>query len=124
MGNACGETKYAEDGVINRTTLTNSQVTNSDIQNSTLTASAIKDLTAIDDASAEKVADAIAGLSTEQLLSLASAIQDAFAPVEGDEPDSITSPEVPTTIIGLRDALLGRPSGWARFGSYVVPIYK
>lgn len=124
MGNACGETKYAEDGVINRTTLTNSQVTNSDIQNSTLTASAIKDLTAIDDASAEKVADAIAGLSTKQLLSLASAIQDAFAPVEGDEPDSITGPEVPTTIIGLRDALLGRPAGWARFGSYVVPIYK
>ena len=118
MGNACGETKYAEDGVINRTTLTNSQVTNSDIQNSTLTACTIKELTAIDDASAEKIADAISGLDSKQLLSLATAIQDAFAP------DSISGPEVPTTIIGLRDALLGRPSGWGRFGSYVVPLYK
>ena len=78
MGNACGETKYAEDGVINRTTLTNSQVTNSDIQNSTLTACTIKELTAIDDASAEKIADAISGLDSKQLLSLATAIQDAF----------------------------------------------
>lgn len=124
MGNACGETKYAEDGVINRTTLTNSQITNSDIQNSMLSASSIQGLTSIDAASAEKIADAVAGLDSRQLLSLASAIQEAFAPVEDDEPPATTSPELPTTIIGLRDVLLGRPSGWAKFGTYVIPLYK
>lgn len=102
MGNACGETKYAEDGVINRTTLTNSQVTNSDIQNSTLTACTIRELTAIDDASAEKIADAISGLDSKQLLSLATAIQDAFAPVEGDEPDCLKSGVCGTTATRYR----------------------
>lgn len=115
---------YAEDGVINRSTITNSQITNSTVQASDLVSCSIKDLANIDESSAKRIVDAIAQLDSNQLSALATAIQESFSPVDGDEPTALEGPELPTTMVGTRDQMLGRPDGWAKFGPYSIPLYR
>jgi hypothetical protein len=121
---ACNcSTRYAEDGVINRSTITNSQITNTTVQASDLVSCSIKDLATIDAASAKTIADAIAQLEPAQLAALVNAIQECLSPVDGEEPTALEGPEIPSTIVGTRDQLLGRPDGWAKLGSYSIPMY-
>ncbi len=124
MGTCNCNTRYAEDGVINRSTITNSQITNSTVQASDLVSCALKDLATIDASSAKRIVDAIAQLDSTELMALANAIQECFTPIDGDEPAALEGPEVPTTIVGTRDQMLGRPDGWAKFGPYSIPLYR
>lgn len=122
---ACNcNTRYAEDGVINRSTITNSQITNTTVQASDLVSCSVKDLASIDAASAKTIADAIAQLEPAQLAALVNAIQECLSPIDGEEPAALEGPEIPSTIVGTRDQLLGRPDGWAKLGSYSIPMYR
>ena len=39
-------------------------------------------------------------------------------------PPESTEPDITTTVIGSRDAVLGRPVTYAKFGDYLIPLYK
>ena len=126
MSDSCCSLEFARGGVIDESSVTNSQIVNSTVQASTITASAIEMLVSIDAASAVVIAEALARLSPAQLKSLAEAIHNAHGAVYGAEPvRSSSGEELPTTVVGQRTFLLGEPDAWEmRKDGLCAPVFR
>lgn len=126
MSDSCCSLEFARGGVIDESSVTNSQIVNSTVQVSTITASSIEMLASIDAASAVVIAEALARLSPAQLKSLAEAIHNAHGAVYGAEPVRFSSgEELPTTVVGQRTFLLGEPDAWEmRKDGLCAPVFR
>lgn len=126
MSDSCCSLEFARGGVIDESSVTNSQIVNSIVQASTITASSIEMLASIDTASAVVIAEALAKLSLAQLKSLAEAIHNAHGAVYGAEPvKSSSGEELPTTVVGQRTFLLGEPDAWEmRKDGLCAPVFR
>lgn len=126
MSDSCCSLEFARGGVIDESSVTNSQIVNSTVQASTITASSIEMLVSIDAASAVVIAEALAKLSSAQLKSLAEAIHNAHGAVYGAEPvRSSSGEELPTTVVGQRTFLLGEPDAWEmRKDGLCAPVFR
>ena len=126
MSDSCCSLEFARGGVIDESSVTNSQIVNSPVQASTITASSIEMLASIDAASAVVIAEALAKLSSAQLKSLAEAIHNAHGAVYGAEPvRSSSGEELPTTVVGQRTFLLGEPDAWEmRKDGLCAPVFR
>lgn len=126
MSDSCCSLEFARGGVIDESSVTNSQIVNSTVQASTITASSIEMLASIDAASAVVIAEALAKLSSAQLESLAEAIHNAHGAVYGAEPvRSSSGEELPTTVVGQRTFLLGEPDAWEmRKDGLCAPVFR
>lgn len=126
MSDSCCSLEFARGGVIDESSVTNSQIVNSNVQASTITASSIEMLASIDAASAVVIAEALAKLSSAQLKSLAEAIHNAHGAVYGAEPvRSSSGEELPTTVVGQRTFLLGEPDAWEmRKDGLCAPVFR
>lgn len=119
---SCGSLEYLEGGTLKSVTIINSQIVNSSVANSELESCTLKTLAGLDEASAEKIADAIAKLSPEQLAALAKALTGAVSTAKA-KPAASEGPALPTNLYGKRTASLGEPTAWLSFGGYVIPGY-
>ena len=72
-------------------------------------------------AGATKIADAIAALPAESLKTLTEALSPVFP--EGTAPADTANSIVPTTVVGDRTALLGKPTGWVSINGKNVPTF-
>lgn len=126
MSDSCCSLEFARGGVIDESSVTNSQIVNSTVQASTIIASSIEMLASIDAASAVVIAEALAKLSSAQLKSLAEAIHNAHGAVYGAEPvRSSSGEELPTTVVGQRTFLLGEPDAWEmRKDGLCAPVFR
>ena len=126
MSDSCCSLEFARGGVIDESSVTNSQIVNPTVQASTITASSIEMLASIDAASAVVIAEALAKLSSAQLKSLAEAIHNAHGAVYGAEPvRSSSGEELPTTVVGQRTFLLGEPDAWEmRKDGLCAPVFR
>ena len=126
MSDSCCSLEFARGGVIDESSVTNSQIVNSTVQALTITASSIEMLASIDAASAVVIAEALAKLSSAQLKSLAEAIHNAHGAVYGAEPvRSSSGEELPTTVVGQRTFLLGEPDAWEmRKDGLCAPVFR
>jgi hypothetical protein len=126
MSDSCCSLEFARGGVIDESSVINSQIVNSTVQASTITASSIEMLASIDAASAVVIAEALAKLSSAQLKSLAEAIHNAHGAVYGAEPvRSSSGEELPTTVVGQRTFLLGEPDAWEmRKDGLCAPVFR
>lgn len=126
MSDSCCSLEFARGGVIDESSVINSQIVNSTVQASTITASSIEMLASIDAASAVVIAEALAKLSSVQLKSLAEAIHNAHGAVYGAEPvRSSSGEELPTTVVGQRTFLLGEPDAWEmRKDGLCAPVFR
>lgn len=126
MSDSCCSLEFARGGVIDESSVTNSQIVNSTVRASTITASSIEMLASIDAASAVVIAEALAKLSSAQLKSLAEAIHNAHGAVYGAEPvRSSSGEELPTTVVGQRTFLLGEPDAWEmRKDGLCAPVFR
>lgn len=122
----CGGLEYISGGVINGASVINSQITSSDITSSTFTSGSIVNLAQIDESSAKTVADALAGLSADQLKALAAALFAAMPMTSAVAPVSSESGVIPTTIYGGRTAIMGEPDMViaAPDPNFVIPVYR
>lgn len=125
MSQGCGSIDYLNGGTMTGVSILNSQVTNTTISSSTLDSSTISNLTALDEKSAQVVADAIAALPADKLQALVNALLAALTPKAAPTPAlSEESDAIPTDIIGARSSVLGDPDTWLALGEYVVPMYS
>lgn len=126
MSDSCCSLEFARGGVIDESSVTNSQIVNSSIQASKITASSIEMLASLDEASAVVIAEAIAKLSPAQLKLLAEAIHNAHSAVYGAEPARMTDgDELPTGVVGQRTFLLGEPDAWeTRKDGLCAPVFR
>lgn len=126
MSDSCCSLEFARGGVIDESSVTNSQIVNSTIQASKVVASSIEMLASLDEASAVVIAEALANLSPAQLKSLAEAIHNAHGAVYGSEPARMTSgEELPTAVVGQRTFLLGEPDAWeTRKDGLCAPVFR
>lgn len=121
----CGAIEFLKYGAISESDIVSSRITNSTITGSTIESSHIQQLASVDAASAQRIADAIAQLSTEQLSLLATALAKALpAAPFGSPPAETASSELPTAVLGERGKLLGAPAQWLQYKDFVVPAYK
>ena len=124
---SCGELGPIDGGLIKNSTIQNSTITGSEftggeVRASDLVSCNLKNTASCDAASARTIADAIAGDETAS-----GAIAEAVA---GQNPASFANPaaavaasELPTSMYGSRDAVLGKPAAWMQVGDYVIPVY-
>lgn len=125
MSQSCGGIDFVEGGTLKSVTILGSQITDSRITGSVFESGQIESLTSIDSSSAKTIADAIAGLSADQLKTLAEAIFAALSATPGATPVGTEDGALPTTIHGNRDALLGKPDMFAQFDArHVMPLYR
>lgn len=122
----CGVTEFMRGGVLAETQVTNSTITDTRVTASDLASCNIKNLASIDDASARTIATALANLPEGALSELVKAISKELSLSfmdAGSAPDMTIDPDLPVTLAGSRDALLGRPSQWYKYQGYVIPAY-
>lgn len=120
----CGDTGFLDGGTIQRASIINSQIVNSEIQASKLDSSAITNLTEVDEASAKKIADAIAALPPDQLTALINALVQKPAIMPATPPVTTENNSVPTELYGEREIGMGAPAMWAQYGdNFVIPLY-
>lgn len=150
----CGDIKFLQGGVIDGSTVINSQITNCAISASTITASAmsksdiseskieqsdvlnskvadselvnceVQKLAGIDAQSAKTIADAISILPKAELVALASAIFDALQVPVAQEPEFTNDSTISTNVFGDAEGVLGKPDHWGSFGGFAVPLYR
>lgn len=124
MGNNCGEIGFVDGGVINSATVSNSAIQGSIINGSEISASSLKNITSVDDATAQVIATAISRLGVEELRGLAKALADAMPVIEPAlGPAHTTEDALPTEIAGKRYFLLGAPDGWLKMRGVAIPAY-
>lgn len=122
---SCGEISMLDGGTIKSSTIVNSQMVNSAIQSSTLDGSSITNLTAIDAVSAQRIADAIAALTPEQLAGLMRALAQKQTVVPAAAPVTTETNAVPTEMHGDREIGMGAPDMWAQYSDdYIIPLYE
>ena len=122
---SCGEISLLDGGTIKNSTIVNTQMVNSAIQNSSIDGSSMTNLTAIDAVSAQRIADAIAALTPEQLASLMQALAQKQTVVPAAAPVTTESSMVPTEFHGDREIGMGAPDMWAKYSDdYVIPLYE
>lgn len=119
----CGGTDYSRGATLLEARISDAKISDSIISNSEFTAGAITNLASIDDISVEKIAAALSQLPPESLARLAKAIVAAISITPAAQPDTTTQPELPTTIAGGRELLLGKPASWIELSNGVVPVY-
>lgn len=126
MSQSCGNLQFVEGGTIKSSSIINSQITDSIISNSTLQSVKLESLSSVDGSSAKVIADAIAALPPDQLITLVNAILASFTATPQTEPAVGTGTgELPTTVYGDRAALMGKPQMFAQFGqNYIIPLYR
>lgn len=150
----CGDIKFLQGGVIDSSTIINSQITNSSMSSSAIAASTmtksditeskieesdlnnskvansllvdceVQKLAAIDAQSAKAIADAISILPRAELMALASAIFDALQVPIAQEPEFTNDSTISTNVFGDAEGVLGKPDHWGSFGGFAVPLYK
>ena len=150
----CGDIKFLQGGVIDSSTIINSQITNSSMSASAITASTmsksdiseskieesdlnnskvdgcilvdceVQKLAAIDAQSAKTIADAISILPKAELMALASAIFDALQVPIAQEPEFTNDSTISTNVFGDAEGVLGKPDHWGSFGGFAVPLYR
>lgn len=121
---SCGEINFLEGGTIKSADILSSSILNSNVQNSTIDGASVTNLVDIDDASVQKIVDAIAKLPKDKLKALADALRDEFIITPVPAPAATESSATPTTIVGSREQTLGTPEVWAEYGEYAIPLYK
>lgn len=150
----CGDIKFLQGGVIDSSTIINSQITNSSMSASAIAASTMtksditeskieesdlnnskvedsllvdcemQKLSAIDAQSAKLIADAISILPRAELMALASAIFDALQVPIAQEPEFTNDSTISTNVFGDAEGVLGKPDHWGSFGGFAVPLYR
>ncbi len=118
-----GALEFVDGGVINATTVTNSQIVTSVIQNSAFEAGRITNLVSIDDASASLIAKAFLSLGEDDLKRLATAILGAAELPTAPQP-SLNEGNLSRQHYGSADAVLGKPDKWLTVGGGAVPLYN
>ena len=150
----CGDIKFLQGGVIDGSSILNSQIMNSSLATCRMDASTISKcdidtsqlkncnvaesyigsseienceinkLAGIDAPSAKTIADAIAVLPKDELMKLASALFEALQVPVAQEPELANDGTISTNVFGDADGVLGKPAQWGAFGGFVVPMYK
>lgn len=122
---SCGEIKFLEGGTLKNSSMIGGSVTYATITDSLLDACEVKNLKSVDDASAEKIADAIAALPADKLQALVKALFDALVLSGGSEaPDTTKMQGLPTLMFGdSRHGMLGAPDTWVAMGGKLIPAY-
>lgn len=121
----CGEISVLDGGTIKNSTLVNSQMVNSTIQSSTFDGGSITNLTDIDAVSAQRIADAIAALTPEQLAALMLALAQKQTVVPAAAPATTEANSTPTEFHGDREIGMGAPDMWAKYSDdYIIPLYE
>lgn len=122
---SCGEISMLDGGTIRNSTIINSQIANPIIQGGNIDGSSISNLATIDAASAQRIADAIANLTPEQLAGLINALSQKQSIIPAAAPTTSESHAVPTEMHGDREIGMGAPDMWAQYGDdYVLPLYE
>lgn len=125
MSSGCSQLDFLRGGFIAEAQISSSNIQGSVISGSELTASSVTNLTGIDEASIKKIVDGIAQLPEEHLAILAQAIQKAMPnAAPSTAPVETVADDLPTTVLGRRDKLLGEPTGWLELSGLVVPAYE
>ena len=121
----CGEIEFLEGGMLKNPTIIGGSISQSAIQGSVLDASDITALRSLDEASASKIADAIAALPADKLKTLLDALFAALNLADsGLSPDTTKYKSLPTLMFGdSRRGMLGAPDGWAKMGGKLIPLY-
>lgn len=121
----CGALEYVRGGMIAEAYVTATSITESRISSSIIRSSEIQKLSAIDEASAQVIAQALSQLPESALAELAKAIMGALQiSAATDAPTASLDESLPASVIGARNVLLGEPATWIPFKEFVVPGYK
>lgn len=121
----CGVKEFERGGVIAEARIVASQFVDGEVDASTLKSCAMQTLTSVDADSARVIADAIAALPEDALAALAKAVATVTtaAKVVG-QPATTTDVELPTSVVGNREGLLGKPEVWLEHQGYAIPAFK
>lgn len=120
----CCTHEFERGGVIVETTISRSTIDNSTITNSVFDSGSITYLNEMDGASAATVATALSKLTPDELNALAQALKPLIMPkIMPHGTASSVGTNVPTTIYGGREAMMGQPVGWLELNGYIVPAY-
>lgn len=120
----CGASEFLRGGVLTETRVTDSAITDSRVSSSNLQSCNLQSLASVDDASARTIAAALAALPDGALAELSKAIAKQLATSflgAGNAPATNMDVDLPVTLVGGRDILLGRPVAWLKYQDYVIP---
>lgn len=107
---SCVDTGPFNGGVYNDPTVINPTITNGTATNIELKSSTISGGVTVDKTSAGNILQAL---------------QEQDPVLVVNKPTASTGNELPTDIIGEdRSTLMGKPAGFIKFGSYMVPVYR
>lgn len=125
MANKCGGNEFLQGGTILDSTGVRLHISDSTITGSVIDNAEVNALRSIDEASAGTIADAIAALPDARLAALLQKLTAAMvADPSPTAPPLTEAPNVPTSIVGDRDTMMGAPAAWLKFGSFVFPAYS
>lgn len=124
MSNTCGEIRFMEGGTIKDATIVSSNIVNSSISSSNLDSSTITNLSAIDSASARVIMQAIANLSPSDLQVLINALLAAMVSSGMSSVGACNVGDMPASIRGGSDYVLGEPDGWLEVSNGVIPVFS
>lgn len=123
----CGANEFMRGGVLADAQAINTTITDSRVSSSVLDGDHIQNLASVDSASARTIATALAELPEGALAELTNAIAKQLAMSflgVGSAPATTIDTDLPVTLAGNRDALLGRPAVWLKYQDYVIPGYQ
>lgn len=120
----CGSLEFLRGGVIAEAQITASKISDSDVSASVIKSSQLQTLAAVDAASSQVIADAIAKLPAASLVALAEALAAALPVATGAQPATNKAEALPLTVAGSRELLLGKPDVWIVDHDYAVPGYR
>ena len=121
----CGNMSFMEGGTLKNVTMIQSTILNSRVSSSNYDSMTIESITEIQKSAVKTIVDAIAQLSPEELTGLATALFSAIKTSTKVNPVETEAEDIPTTVVGGREKLLGKPDHWVVMADGVsVPAYK
>lgn len=109
---SCTNNGPIQGGLITESRITDSKISDSEITNSTFDNGAITGGVRLDEESATDIAAATADKVLNTL------------EVSGADIVPAAKMELPTSVVGDRSALLGKPAGYIRIKGYLIPVYN
>ena len=121
----CGNMSFMEGGTLKSVSILQSSILSSRISSSNFDSMTIESIAEIQKSATKTIVDAIASLSPEELTGLATALFSAIKTSTKVNPVETEANELPTTVLGSREKLLGKPDHWVVMADGVsVPAYK
>jgi hypothetical protein len=109
---SCTNNGPIQGGLITESRIADSKISDSEITNSTFDNGAITGGVRLDEESATDIAAATADKVLNTL------------EVSGADIVPAAKMELPTSVVGDRSALMGKPAGYIKIKGYLIPVYK